>query len=213
MTSPDEPGLRERKRRATRRAIQRAALEVARTRGLDGVTVDEIARLADVSPRTFFNYFPTKEDAILGDVPVLADDAATAWFVTDRGPLLPGLARVIMDSAEDVLADAELVTERRALGKMYPEIAARRMASGHRFEQELADLVRRRLRDEHPGLAEDELDERARLAAIVAFAFVRHAWIAWLDHPGPPAALLDQIVRSFEVGEALVASSRTADVS
>jgi len=66
MTSPDEPGLRERKRRATRRAIQRAALEVARTRGLEAVTVDEIARLADVSPRTFFNYFPSKDDAVLG---------------------------------------------------------------------------------------------------------------------------------------------------
>lgn len=79
---PDaEPGLRERKRRATRRAIQQAALRIAIEDGLGAVTVDEISRRADVSPRTFFNYFPSKEQAILGDDPQLPDDQALQTFV------------------------------------------------------------------------------------------------------------------------------------
>ncbi|WFR66662.1 TetR/AcrR family transcriptional regulator [Curtobacterium flaccumfaciens] len=83
--SDAEPGLRERKRRATRLAIQQAALRIAIEEGLAAVTVDEVSRRADISPRTFFNYFPNKEGAILGDDPTLPDDAALADFV-DGGP-------------------------------------------------------------------------------------------------------------------------------
>ena len=79
---PDaEPGLRERKRRATRLAIQQAALRIAIEDGLAAVTVDEVSRRADISPRTFFNYFPSKEQAILGDDPDLPDDQALDAFV------------------------------------------------------------------------------------------------------------------------------------
>ena len=51
---PDEVGLRERKRLATRRQIQRAVLTLCSVRGIDKVTIDEISRCADISPRTFF---------------------------------------------------------------------------------------------------------------------------------------------------------------
>ena len=61
-----ECGLRERKKRETRAAIHRAALELAHEGGVDALTVDAIAERAGVSPRTFFNYFPTKDDAIIG---------------------------------------------------------------------------------------------------------------------------------------------------
>ena len=211
MTSP-EPGLRERKRAATRLAIQRAAVAVVRDRGLDGATVDEIARRADISPRTFFNYFPTKEDAILGEAPTLAGNPDLEAFVADRGPVLPALARVIAHASTSILNDPELILERRSLSKVYPELVARRMANVHRLENEIAEIAARRLRAEQPDLPADEVANRARLVALTAFSFVRHAWFGWLEHPDAGAPLSDFIERAFEQGRALIASSSAPSV-
>jgi AcrR family transcriptional regulator len=58
-------GLRERKKRQTREAIAAAAMELFMAHGFDEVTVADVARAADVSEKTVFNYFPTKEDLVL----------------------------------------------------------------------------------------------------------------------------------------------------
>jgi len=65
MTS--SPGLRERKKAKTRRAIQDAAVRLTTEQGFEATTVDQIAEAAEVSQSTFFRYFPTKEDALLSD--------------------------------------------------------------------------------------------------------------------------------------------------
>ncbi|WP_206796801.1 TetR/AcrR family transcriptional regulator [Amycolatopsis sp. MtRt-6] len=61
----DEPGLRERKKLRTRAAISAAAIGLFLERGFDAVGVAEVARVAEVSKRTLFAYFPTKEDLVL----------------------------------------------------------------------------------------------------------------------------------------------------
>ncbi|MFJ5288449.1 MULTISPECIES: TetR family transcriptional regulator [unclassified Streptomyces] len=67
-TEPREPGLRERKKAATRLALQRAALRMFEENGYERTTVRDIAAAADVTERTFFRYFPSKEDLVLSEI-------------------------------------------------------------------------------------------------------------------------------------------------
>lgn len=71
-------GLRERKKLQTRRVIADAALRLFRARGFDAVTVDEVAQAAQVSKKTVFNYFPTKEDLVFPKVDRRAELLAEA---------------------------------------------------------------------------------------------------------------------------------------
>jgi AcrR family transcriptional regulator len=80
-------GLRERKKAKTRAAIQRHALRLFREQGYEATTVSQIAEAAEISPSTFFRYFPTKEDVVLYDYtdPLLI--AAFAEQPPELGPI------------------------------------------------------------------------------------------------------------------------------
>ncbi len=67
MTADEEMGLRERKKRRTREAVRSAAFELFQENGYPNTTVEQIAEAADVSPRTFFRYFPNKAALLIPD--------------------------------------------------------------------------------------------------------------------------------------------------
>ncbi|WP_460396944.1 TetR/AcrR family transcriptional regulator [Actinophytocola sediminis] len=90
------PGLREQKKQATREALREAALRLALERGPENVRVDDIAEAAGVSPRTYNNYFSSREQAIVAAV--TADRAARiATAITDR-PDDVGLAEAVTEA-------------------------------------------------------------------------------------------------------------------
>lgn len=180
-----QPGLRERKRRATRAAIQRAVLELSAQRGFDKVTIDEISVRADISPRTFFNYFPSKEDALVGEFPNLRELVATARFLAEGAEtsILSGLGRLMEAAFAALSEDREASQRRRTLLREHPALFAKRMSYLHRFENELATIVSERLAEDDETLASDALlrERRARHISLIAFATVRYAYGNWLD--------------------------------
>ncbi|WP_181127868.1 MULTISPECIES: TetR/AcrR family transcriptional regulator [unclassified Rathayibacter] len=190
-----QPGLRERKRLATRRAIEIAVLRLASERGPERVTIEDVSRAADVSTRTFFNYFASKEDALVGGLPVIADETAAA-FVTGRGAVLEDLQRVFVAAMEEPLEeDRELHVLRRALFREHPHLVGLKIAGMREFELAVEGLVAERLGQEDDDA--ERVRSRARMLTLLGLAAVRHAWAAWVDHDGREA-LPGRIARSFE---------------
>jgi len=104
VTTP-ATSLRERKKLATRRQLRAAALHLVAEHGMANVTVEDIAEAADVSPRTFFNYFPSKEAAVYGADPDRV--AALRERVVNQAPGEPVLdaLRMVMVSEAQTVAD------------------------------------------------------------------------------------------------------------
>src|ERR1700682_6221419 len=130
-----EAGLRERKKQQTREVIADAARGLFADRGFDAVTVAQVARAANVSEVTVFNYFPTKEDLFYGGMQFFEETLLEAVRSRSRGvsvleafrrPVLEGLKRLAADeTAEAIAAAGNLISASPALEAHEREIVAR----------------------------------------------------------------------------------------
>ncbi|HVF76411.1 MAG TPA: TetR/AcrR family transcriptional regulator [Acidimicrobiales bacterium] len=150
-------GLRERKKVATRQALISAALRLASERGPDRVTVDDIAEAADVSVRTFFNYFSCKEDAVVGVDPERVEELVEqlASRPVNETPL-EAMRAVAMASLLRYTDDGGWV-QRGALLREHPQYRVRQMAYLEDVERRLAEALAARIGtdaacDPYPGL-------------------------------------------------------------
>lgn len=94
------PGLRERKKQQTRQAIHEAAFRLIDEQGLEATTIEQICGAADVSTRTFFNYFPSKAAAALALPETVITEEVRSRFLSARGGLVWALCDVIGSRAE-----------------------------------------------------------------------------------------------------------------
>ncbi|MFF5296238.1 TetR/AcrR family transcriptional regulator [Paractinoplanes globisporus] len=98
-----EPGLRARKKQATRAALQAAALRLALERGPGNVRVEDIAEAAGVSPRTYNNYFSSREQAIVAGI--TADRAEQVAAAVVGSPAATGLGDAVVTAVVGLYAD------------------------------------------------------------------------------------------------------------
>ncbi|MEV4664130.1 TetR family transcriptional regulator [Micromonospora echinofusca] len=177
-------GLRERKKAATRLALHEAALRLATEHGLDRVTVEAVADAANVSRRTFSNYFSSKEEAIFhGDAVRLRRLLELVRRQPADAPpwaALSGAAERLAVEAYGNAPPSWLLHRRQLRG--HPGLVAHQVAAYTAIERELADDIAHRLTGPDRVL-------RSRVLAATFLASLRVAIQHWIDHPDGP--LLD----------------------
>jgi AcrR family transcriptional regulator len=119
------PGLRERKKAKTRAAIRQHAMRLFRERGYSATTVEQIAAAAEVSPATFFRYFPTKEDVVLQDDMDLITLEALEAQPADLGPIAAMRSATTALVAQLSAADLARLRDTVELTMSVPEIRER----------------------------------------------------------------------------------------
>ena len=167
-------GLRARKRAAARAVIERAAVDLVLERGYDRVTVDMICAAGMVSPRTFFNYFGSKEGVFLGPPPADATEAVARAFRADSGaPVVFALAKAVFSALFEGQPDAELARARMQVVMGTPELLAKQNEWMAVHENQLVNLVVTRYRDQLRTEPAAELAAEARMAVGLALGVVR----------------------------------------
>lgn len=139
--------LRERKRAETWAALHEAASTMVLEDGLHAVTVDAIAAQANVSPRTFFNYFRSKEDAILGLAePELSEQTRLDFLAAPHdGQLLARTTRLLLAVARNSGGGAANRIRRREILDRYPELSQYRAETFGKIEAIVAGAVAERI--------------------------------------------------------------------
>jgi AcrR family transcriptional regulator len=174
--SQDRPdGLRERKKARTRAAIREHALRLFRENGYQRTTVEQIAAAAEVSPSTFFRYYPTKEDV------VLQDDMDTRMIeALERQPAglspLSAVRAAVRDAFTSYTeADLEVIAETTLLSMTVPEIRARATDEFTRTIGVIGEALAKRA-----GRPADDLAVRTAAGAIIGVMMsLTMPWDGW----------------------------------
>jgi AcrR family transcriptional regulator len=200
--------LRDRKKIETRAALVRSALDLFEARGFDGVTVDDIAAAANVSPRTFFRYFGSKEAVLFADREELLALMREAISARPAGehPLL-ALRSALIVATEHTAQHQDDYLRRARLAQDGAAIASyQRAVLQPAWEDMFTEAVAQRLG------TDPLVDPRPRLLAGAAIAVMQAASVMWLASDGEQdvVGVLDA---AFEALELAVLEARSANQS
>jgi AcrR family transcriptional regulator len=192
VAPPDTPTLRERTRRAVHAEITQTALRLFVEQGYEATTVDQIATAAGISRRSFFHYFGSKEDVVLGDQEALGlrvRDALEARPATESAWEALRAAFLVLQTPDTEAATGLQIADMYAEA---PSLRARHLEKHLRWQELLAPDVERRLGIAPAGAA----DPRARAVIAAALACLDIAVEAWRESGGrdDPVTLFDAAV-------------------
>jgi AcrR family transcriptional regulator len=183
-------GRRERKKLQTRTAIEEATVDLVDELGLEHVTVEAIAARADVTARTFFNHFASKEDALLG-VPRNRDvRIALTPLPTGGSPLALGMAFVRSQLTSLTPENPDVDRRRRSVLRQHPHLVSRQFERLTLLEETLTEfLLDAGARD----------TDEARALTIVILAGAHLAIDLWSRAPGSGPDLTTAFDRAMEL--------------
>jgi AcrR family transcriptional regulator len=197
MTAPHArpSGTRERKKRETARAIEAAAVELAFEQGLGHVTVESISAAADVTSRTFFNYYASKEDAVLGNSRMFGPPSLSSVHWSPG----PSVRELVLDAIREQLGSFDLgsrafIDKKRALIGDNPQLLAKDFQSLGAIEADFQREVERLLAEEGVVAAAARAD-RAWAIVFSIGAVLRLAMHSW-SSSAHPSALAEHIARA-----------------
>jgi AcrR family transcriptional regulator len=160
LRARDGLGLRERKKLATRRALCDAAMQLAISHGIEAITPERIADVADVSPRTFRNYFSSPEEAIIAGM----QESARAMPANLRArpatePIWDSLCIALVTTVEETMSARELI-QLLELVRCHRSLLAEHLTVLEEVGQQLAEIIAERTgtdlnRDIYPRMLAD----------------------------------------------------------
>jgi AcrR family transcriptional regulator len=191
-------GLRERKKARTRASLREHALRLFREKGYQATTVEQIAAAADVSPSTFFRYFPTKEDLVLQDDMDIRMLEALEQQPPELGPVTAVRAASRQLFSSYTPADLEIFRETSRLTLTVPEIRARALDEFTRTIGVMSEALAKRT-----GRSPDDLAVRTVAGAIMGVIMaITIPWEGWTEEHGVDEAFarIDEALALLEAG-------------
>lgn len=178
MTGEGEQTLRQRRIAATALNIETQAVALALEHGLENVTVEMICEASEVSARTFFNYFGTKDNAILGKFAPEVDEKKALEFIASNNPDLLSEVIGVVKLPEALMQNPQLELQRMKLFNQNPPLMAKQMERFSAVPAKVEEILYLRLRrDAAPDETEDQTRAFAALTAeLIALSF-RHTLV------------------------------------
>ncbi|MFD3523936.1 TetR/AcrR family transcriptional regulator [Streptomyces sp. NPDC058653] len=191
----EPPTLRERTRRAVKAEITETAMRLFTENGFEATTVDQIATASGISRRSFFHYFGSKEDLVLGDIEALGESVRAALEARPAEESAWAAIRAAFLTLQSIKG---LQAEQLTVARMYhevPSLRARQLEKHLRWQALLAPDVQRRLGLPHSATP----DPRARAFVAAALACLDAAVDAWFESDGTADAvqLFDEAVAAL----------------
>ena len=183
-------GLRERKKQKTKAAIQREAMRLFQDQGYDETTVEQVAAAAEISPSTFFNYFPTKEDVVLFD----RYDPMVLAFLLSRPadePLSVGIRETLKSLDAVMDRDRDIILARAKLGLEVPALRARFWEELTKAQDLFINLFAART-------GRDGADYELRVLAMVLVTAAFEASLEWVRRGGR-GSMFDLVNEAFDI--------------
>lgn len=193
MSAPMPAPRRDRKKAETRDALRSAALRLALEHGYEQLTIEAITEAADVSVRTFFNYFASKDDALLGPDADRAAELAAEFAARPAGESpLPALRAVFSQLAASFAEREPMWQARMDLVRANPQLWPRMIAAFTAIERSLAEAVAARTG------CDPDVDLYPGVVAAASVGAMRVAVAHWRA-AGEGASLADLLTAAFDV--------------